>query len=245
MNPETARLLIELNRRFYHQFGAEFSATRQRIQPGVRSLLTSHIQPHDSILDLGCGNGEFARILAQTPFAGAYCGLDFSLPLLADADPQPQRFPVQFRAQDLTQPFWGVSPGFSLVTAFAVLHHIPSHPLRLQFVRQALALLAPGGKFILSNWQFLNSPRLRSRLQPWQKANLQPSDVDEGDYLLDWRRGGEGLRYAHHFSSLELAQLAAEAGFRVEESFLSDGEGGNLGLYQVWRAAESHPGDIP
>ncbi len=58
--------------------------------------------------------------------------------------------------------------------------------------------------------------------------------MDPGDYLLDWRRGGEGLRYVHHFSPEELAELAAETGFRVLETFWSDGEGGNLGLYQVW-----------
>jgi hypothetical protein len=43
------------------------------------------------------------------------------------------------------------------------------------------------------------------------------------------------LRYAHHFSAEELGQLAAKTGFSVEESFLSDGENGRLGLYQTWR----------
>ena len=60
--------------------------------------------------------------------------------------------------------------------------------------------------------------------------------MDEGDYLLDWKRGGEGLRYVHQFSEEELGGLAEDAGFRVVESFYSDGESGRLGLYQVWTA---------
>jgi hypothetical protein len=51
---------------------------------------------------------------------------------------------------------------------------------------------------------------------------------------LDWRSGGEGLRYAHHFTAEELFGLADQVRMRVIDSFISDGDGGNLGLYQVW-----------
>jgi hypothetical protein len=80
----------------------------------------------------------------------------------------------------------------------------------------------------------LNSEKLKSRIQPWSRVGLKDSEVDEGDYLLDWRSGGEGLRYAHHFSAGELLELAGQAGMSANESFLSDGENGRLGLYQVW-----------
>jgi hypothetical protein len=59
-------------------------------------------------------------------------------------------------------------------------------------------------------------------------------EVDEGDYLLDWRAGGSGLRYVHHFSEAELKALAAASGFRVMETFHSDGRDHRLGLYQIW-----------
>lgn len=235
MRPEIARLLVELNRRFYAEFGENFSATRRRIQPGVRKIL-SRLAGGERILDLGCGNGELARALAQSGFHGEYLGLDFSLPLLRDAGVQPGTFPVRFFAVDLTSPDWSLSTAHcSLLTAFAVLHHIPSHELRLNLLQQAHRLLAPEGHFVHSNWQFLNSARLRARIQPWETVGLSAADVDEGDYLLDWRAGGSGLRYAHHFSEQELAELAAETGFRVAESFLSDGENGRLALYQVWK----------
>jgi hypothetical protein len=95
-------------------------------------------------------------------------------------------------------------------------------------------IVAESGELIVSTWNFLGSDRLRSRIQPWEAVGLAPRDVDPGDYLLDWRRGGTGLRYVHHFDPAELWALAAEAGFAVVESWRSDGEGGRLGLYQRW-----------
>jgi hypothetical protein len=127
-----------------------------------------------------------------------------------------------------------VKDGWSVITAFAVLHHIPSHDLRLDILRTIRSLLANDGLFIHSNWQFLNSEKLRARIQPWEGIALSRSEVDAGDYLLDWRSGGEGLRYIHHFNEHELDELAKVSNFNVLDTFYSDGEGGRLGLYEIW-----------
>ena len=236
MQPETARKLIELNRQFYQTFGAQFSATRQRIQAGVRQLI-GELRGNETILDIGCGNGELANVLAKNNFHGAYTGLDFSAPLMSTANTTSANFPIKFLEADLTAN-WGldVEP-FDFICAFAVLHHIPSYPIRLAILEKTRKLLKPAGRFALSNWQFLNSAKLRERIQPWERIRLSATDVDDGDYLLDWRSGGEGLRYAHQYSQPELELLASETGFRVVRSFLSDGKEGNLGLYQVWEVA--------
>ncbi len=238
MNADTAARLIEINRDFYTRFGDAFSATRHRIQPGVRRVLNM-LHGDESILDLGCGNGELARELAKRGQRGSYLGVDFSLPLLRDAEAQPEGFPVKFKEVDLTQLSVNsiqsaVTDHWSLITAFAVLHHIPSTEIRLDILRTVHNLLAKHGKFILSNWQFLNSEKLKMRIKPWEDAAIQASEVDAGDYLLDWRSGGEGLRYVHHFSESELSMLAHQAGFTIRETFYSDGETENLGLYQIW-----------
>ena len=54
--------------------------------------------------------------------------------------------------------------------------------------------------------------------------------MEPGDYLLDWRSGGRGLRYVHHFDEAELEALADASRFRICSAFLSDGENGQLGL---------------
>lgn len=239
MDSATAQRLLALNRDFYERFGADFSATRQRLQPGVTRMLGT-LTGDESILDMGCGNGELARTLARRGHRGSYLGLDFSLPLLSDASAVPDSFSARFIQVDLTSD-WALKVErlmFNVITAFATLHHIPSKEFRLEILKTIYRLLAPNGRFIHSNWQFLNSDKLRARVQPWERIGLTQADMDEGDYLLDWRRGGEGLRYVHQFSEEELAGLARESGFEVAETFYSDGEGGRLGLYQVWKKSE-------
>lgn len=238
MEPGIAKRLFELNRKFYDQFGESFSATRQRLQPGVKKISDS-IRADDSVLDLGCGNGNFLLELSRRGHHAPLLGADFSLTLLREAESTPG---VEWREVDLSRMLadtleWKVESGkWSVVTMFATLHHIPSTEIRLDILRTVKELLKPDGRFILSNWQFLNSEKLKARIQPWSRVGLADSDVDEGDYLLDWRSGGEGLRYVHQFSAEELLGLADQIQMKVEAGFLSDGENGRLGLYQVWSA---------
>ncbi|SRR5258706_944002 len=237
MDSATAVRLIELNKDFYTQFGDSFSATRHRIQPGVRRVLEM-LKGDESILDLGCGNGELARELAKRHHHGSYLGVDFSLPLLRDAGAQPEGFSATFHAVDLTNiensSFIFQPSSFDVVFSFAALHHIPSIELRLNILKTVHQLLKPDGLFIHSNWQFLNSEKLKARIQNWSKIEISENDVELNDYLLDWRSGGEGLRYVHHFSEDELQELAEATGFYIQAIFYSDGETGNLGLYQMW-----------
>ena len=240
MQTEIAARLVALNEQFYQTFGREFSATRQRLQPGVWRILEG-LQGGENILDLGCGNGELARELLRRGHRGRYTGLDFSLPLLETARKGPDREGFVFLEVNFGAPEWESAlrsiphASLDIVTAFAFLHHIPGEALRLELLRKMHALLCPAGKFIHSEWQFHNSEKLRRRIQPWSEAGLEERQVEAGDCLLDWRGGGRGLRYVHLFTETELASLAASAGFRVCETFLSDGQNGRLGLYQAWQ----------
>jgi tRNA (uracil-5-)-methyltransferase TRM9 len=232
----TASRLIELNRQFYQTFGKDFSATRGRLQPGVHRLLAA-LDGTERILDLGCGNGELARELARRGHRGSYFGLDFSLPLLQAAESAARDFPATFEQGDITSADWDrdfSESYFDIVYAFAVLHHIPGEETRLRLLQKIHRLLKPGGNFILSNWQFLNSDRLKARIQDWKAAGLSSAQVDQDDYLLDWRAGGVGLRYVHLFSEEKLSVLAIKAQFQRSESFYSDGHNHKLGLYQIW-----------
>lgn len=238
MKPEIVDKLRQLNHQFYQTFAHPFSATRQRLQPGVQRILEV-IPPTATILDLGCGNGELARRLAARGHQSMYVGLDFSQELLHEArDKLPEGSAWALLHADLLSINWDVGlplQQYDLVLAFATLHHLPGQQIREQLVSKVRALLAPNGNFIHSNWQFLNSERLQARIVPWHMVDLKPGDVDPGDYLLDWRRNGHGLRYVHHFSEEELHELAAKARMQVHGDFTSDGEGGNLSLYQIWQ----------
>lgn len=261
MDQVTLNRLLELNQKFYQTFAQQFSDTRQRLQPGVKQII-AQLPQNANILDLGCGNGELWLSLKQSGYRGHYVGLDNSHELLQiatqregdlfqnlmsesenskptrNSDKSAQNTQPKFLQVDLSSPNWSVSvpnSPFDFVLAFAVLHHLPGEDLRQCALHQVHKLLSPIGTFVHSEWQFLNSPRLRARIQPWETIGLTAESVDPGDYLLDWRHGGFGLRYVHHFFADELANLANECSFTVVDSFLSDGENGKLGLYQIWK----------
>lgn len=239
MNSETLYRLIELNRQFYQTFAGQFSATRQRLQLGVLKAV-QQIPAEAAVLDIGCGNGELWRYLQARGHSGPYMGLDFSAELLAEAQEglSPRTTALFFRA-DLSTPHWHsqfIPHSFDFALAFAVLHHLPGRKIRQAVIQAIHLLLKPGGYFIHSHWNFMHSPRLVARIQPWETIHLSPDQVDPNDYLLDWRRGGYGLRYVHHFDERELNKMAEDNQFRVLESYFSDGEGSKLGLYQIWKA---------
>lgn len=230
--------LLDLNRRFYQSFANQFAITRGRLQPGVRQVLHT-LGRSPGILDLGCGNGQLLGELAREGFRGKYVGVDSSAKLLDHARKNvPEGVNAGLIQADLASLDWDKAlpeTQFDVILAFALLHHLPGARLRQKVMDTARAHIDVKGRFIHSEWQFLNSPRLRARIQAWEKAGLSEVDVDPGDYLLDWRRGGYGLRYVHHFTEKELESLAEVTGFKIVETFYSDGETGNLGLYQVWK----------
>jgi tRNA (uracil-5-)-methyltransferase TRM9 len=251
MESQTVQALLAINRRFYQQFGAAFSVTRQRPQEGVRRVLGS-LPDEGSWLDLGCGNGTLALEWLRRGRRSHYLGLDFSVELLAAAraalaehatDTPPQ---VELRQADLSTPAWVESiPVGALrgALAFAVLHHLPSWALRLKVLRAIHARLAPDGTFVHSEWQFARDPKWQARCQPWNQVGLAEVDLDAGDCLLDWRftlpgqAAQTGLRYVHAFDAAELEELAQASGFRVLEVFEADGRSGQGSLYQIWRKA--------
>jgi len=215
-----------------------------RIQPGVRRIIDD-LPSEVNILDLGCGNGELACELLKRNHSGRYVGVDSTQELLSiaaasvDACSAPEpALNITFVEADISTSNWmGLipDPPFKMIFAFAVVHHLPGCEIRTALLKKIYHLLLPEGLFCHSEWQFLNSERLRKRIIPWEKVGLSPEEIDEGDYLLDWRRGGEGLRYVHHFNEHELQTLAENNGFQVSQTFYSDGAEGNLGLYQCWQ----------
>lgn len=231
MRDEVVQRLLDLNQEFYDAQADSFSGSRVTPQPGFARLLPHLPQPCSRFLDVGCGNGRFAEFLQSHNAIGEFIGVDFSEELLADAA---KNAAGSYYQRNLLQPGCLAGLGqFCAISCLAVMHHLPGKANRERLLREIKEHLVEDGRLLISNWQFMDSPRQRRKVQSWAEVDLTPGDVEPNDYLLAWQRGGFALRYACHIDAVETAELAENAGFTIEDQFRSDGKEGNLSLYTV------------
>ena len=242
MDQETVDRLLTVNRRFYADFAQPFAASRSLSDPALVSILP-YLPHHARVLDVGCGNGRLAHLLDRERPGATYVGVDAAPELVGLASVESSgllNVTATFRVIDIAQPEWASAlptgahgPPYDCVVALAVLHHIPSFRLRERVMRDVAGLLAPEGLLLLSTWQFLESARMRRKIADWSEVAISTDEVEPGDYLLDWKRGGRGLRYCHLVDEAEIQDLAAAGGFCVLSVFRAGGCEGNLSLFSV------------
>jgi 2-polyprenyl-3-methyl-5-hydroxy-6-metoxy-1,4-benzoquinol methylase len=227
MQPHVEARLLELNRQFYGRFALPFASSRSAGQVSLRRVAQG-IAVGAAVLDVGCGDGRAARALDDAGTAATYLGVDGSHEMIALARQRSatlRSVQARFVVAEVSQPGWAsglAAAAFDAVLCLAVLHHIAGQERRARLVRDMACLLKPGGRLIVSTWQFLGSERLRRKVVPWSAAGLAGSDVDAGDFLLDWKRGGEGLRYCRLIGQEELLELGAAAGLTASDSYAAD-----------------------
>jgi len=238
VDAETVSNLQDLNQQFYARFAQSFAESRRISDPALVCILP-YIPESARILDVGCGNGRLAQLLDKENPGTTYLGIDSSADLIAIARTASQTLSnvsASFFAADVTRPGWPAAlpvDSFDCCVSLAVLHHIPSIELRTTVVQAMASTVHEGGTVILSAWQFMNSPRLRRKIIPWSEAGVKPESLDHGDYLIDWKRDGQGLRYCHLIDEAEIAVYARASHLRLQHTFLSGGREGNLGLFAI------------
>jgi ubiquinone/menaquinone biosynthesis C-methylase UbiE len=161
-----------------------FGGRRRRVYASVVAL--SGARPGDAVLDVGCGGGYLARLLAAavTP-GGRVTGVDPASPAIRYASrkgPGTCSFTAGV-AQDLDLP----DRSFDVVTSTLAVHHIPE-AARPDAFSEMYRVLRPGGALLA--------------------ADFRPP----GRHLALHSRG----RATRHGNAVPLEQLATAAGFRVE-----------------------------
>lgn len=248
MDAQTQSFLLQLNRRFYEKTATHFDATRQGWTPGLRAILPYFergVKESLTVLDVGCGNGRFARLLAHEGLRARYFGVDGSAQLLRLARSSAAELSdveCRFLQADLAHPDWQAAlPGvsrkdvgdpapfekkrralFDMVLCTATLQHLPGFRLRLRLLRDFRRLTT--GYIILSFWQFLSRERFVAKLIDPRTVGVDPAALEPGDGLLPWKQGVEAIRYVHQVDEDELKHLAADAGLTVVRTFRADGK---------------------
>jgi SAM-dependent methyltransferase len=255
MNAQTINRLNEINRRFYATTATEFDQTRGKAWLGWAKL-AEHLQAPLSVLDVGCGNGRFGLFLAeslpltpQPPFPASeargsemrqeqasmihYHGLDNNEALLAFAK---EAFEGQANLKAKLETFDLVQQNlpdevYDLVVLFGVIHHVPGAEQRRAFMAELAKRVKKGSILCFASWRFYEFERFRERISEWP-ADLE---VEEHDYLLDWRRGENALRYCHYVDDAEEDALIAATGMSVLARYRADGENNRMNSYVVLR----------
>jgi SAM-dependent methyltransferase len=249
MNETTAHALAAINRSLYEDRAAEWNAVRERPWRGfarVQQHLAALAPGRLRVLDLGCGNGRFARALAEgLPPDGAsleYVGVDASAPLLDLARSRAPRGCRFARADFVAEPPDATLPQgpFDLVALLGVLHAIPSRARRRALLVAASARVGPRGLLALTRWRFAECAARRTRIVPWERYNasartpIDLRDLEPGDHLLSFGSRG-ALRYCHAVDSAELDALLSDLPLVREGEWFDDGREGSENHYVVLR----------
>lgn len=119
------------------------------ILPNALRLLD--LRPNDSVIDIGCGQGVFARALPYPSIQ--YLGIDVADSLIKKAKELTRRPNTLFLQADATEPF-PTKERFSVAVCILALQNIANPALALQ---NAAKVLRPNGKMLL----VLNHPCFR------------------------------------------------------------------------------------
>jgi SAM-dependent methyltransferase len=162
---------FELIMEFYNAYSEEFSRTRFRIWPCVRTFLDS-FPSGTKLLDIGCGNGKYMKVRPEFQTIGiessaALCKLCSTQGLeVVCGDARSLAFP------DAT---------FDAVIMIAVLHHIPPSD-HAKVLCEIQRVLKHGGRCLITNW-----------------AVEQPADArrkfETGLNIVQWKGAAVGLPY--------------------------------------------------
>jgi SAM-dependent methyltransferase len=159
--------------RFLAEHGAgeiwnwETSAGRIRWARRVK-MLSSHLKPGMTVLELGCGTGSFTRELARS--GADVVAIDVSPELLEMAKANCSAPNVQYQIQNAYALSYSEG-AFDSVVGSSVLHHLEVE----KALRGAYRVLKPGGTIYFTEPNMLNPQIAIQKNVPWIKRKLGDS----------------------------------------------------------------------
>jgi SAM-dependent methyltransferase len=238
MDEATQTRLAQLNREFYRRHAGAFSDSRGQPWPGFGRVLEQLPDRRPlRVLDVGCGNGRFAGLLAELlqPEQLQYLGIDGSAELLQLARAR-HAAAGAFLQHDFLREALPRGP-FDLVALFGVLHHVPGERARRALIEACCAELDAGGLLALTFWRYDRDARLaRKRIEPAMlEPPLEPDALEAGDHLLGFGDDASAVRYCHFADEREQTRLLARLPARIAARFDADGAGDQLNSYALLR----------
>lgn len=209
-------------RRTYDRIAGHFAATREYAWPEVEAFVRD--RPSGGVgLDIGCGNGRHAELLAER--VDRVVGADLSRGLLEEARRRTRERAVAvelLQADAASLPIR--SSRIDVGIYVATLHHLPERETRVASLDELARVLAPGGRALVSAWSTAHD-RFADR----------GSHGEGFDTTVDWTLpGGETVpRFYHIYAPAEFEADLATSALETVSFELSSGN-----CYATVRAAD-------
>ncbi len=124
----------------YHRRFSRTAAYRNRVwQILTKEFFSRWVRPADTVLDLGCGYGEFINNIAA--------GRKLAMDLNPDA-PRHLSAGIEFLHQDCSAPWAVAENSLDVVFTSNFFEHLPDKPALNRTLQQARRALKPGGRLI-------------------------------------------------------------------------------------------------
>lgn len=195
-------------REVYDRIAPHFSQTRTYAWPDVEAFIED-TSPAGTALDIGCGNGRHAELLAAS--AGRVLGIDLSRGILRQARTRAAESGVEFgliQGDATCLPF--ATDVIDIAVYVAALHHLPNRTARVTSLDELARVLRPGAPGLVSAWS----------------TEHDRFDRTAGfDTTVDWTLpDGETVpRFYHIYDPVEFETDLARSALQVDRTWVAAG----------------------
>jgi ubiquinone/menaquinone biosynthesis C-methylase UbiE len=160
--PQTEGMVIHWATRYDLLVSALTLGGMRRLYNRVADVVEA--KPGDKIVDVGCGPGKLALVLAQRVGPGGLvAGIDASPEMIARARQNAQRrhAAIDFRVEPVEALTFPDQQFDSVVSSF-VYHHLPGDDLKRQALTSIARVLKPGGRLCIVDFMPPDDPHQRA-----------------------------------------------------------------------------------
>ncbi len=215
---------LDLTIKGYDKVATEWSASRQNFWEELK-FIKKYLPSQTSILDIGCGNGRFAKQILDEY---TYTGVDPSVELINIAKKDLPDLSDKFSFYDgVHLPFTDKS--FDNVVSFAVMHHLPPSMI-VSWLKESKRVLKEDGVAIFSSWDLWNTHQKELR-KYYLKNKFSKNFFNTylGDIVLGFT-SHKNTRYVHSYTEKEIRKYFALAGYNILEMSYRSRESGNRNI---------------
>ena len=179
----------------------------------IHLLVALGARPGDSVLDVGCGTGNYVAALAAAGFRVA--GLDYAPGMLersrSKIDPAISQA-VSLLAADLAAPLPFTEEGFDHAIAISVLQALPDPLMALGEIRR---VLRPGGTLVILHVPAPSTQGQSLRRTIRQRMDMMTKKSIGRTAMVVLKTTAERMRLTRYWTPEELTEMLVAAGFQV------------------------------